>query len=42
MDRYVTINTNSPRSDRQLYDYDAFSRPPKYMYLFLVRTTVSC
>ena len=31
--RYVTINTNSPRSDLQLYDYDTFTRPPKYMYL---------
>ena len=24
----MTINTNSPRSDRQLYDYDTFTRPP--------------
>ena len=29
----MTINTNSPRSDRQLYDYDTFTRPPKYMHL---------
>ena len=28
--KYMTINTNSARSHRQLYDYDAFIRPPKY------------
>ena len=34
--KYMIINTNSARSHRQLYDYDVFSRPPKYMYLCLV------
>ena len=33
----MIINTNSPRYNRQLYDYGVFIRPPKYKYLCLVR-----
>ena len=29
----MIINTNSPRYNRQLYDYGVFSRPPKYNVL---------
>ena len=29
----MIINTNSPRYNRQLYDYGVFIRPPKYKYL---------
>ena len=31
----MIINTNSPRYNRQLYDYGVFIRPPKYKYLCL-------
>ena len=29
----MIINKNSARYNRQLYDYDTFTRPPKYKYL---------